>query len=416
MEEPTTVVGGVRPPIPDELVDELLAGRALTAEAITGPRGLLQELTGRLVERALGAELADHLGYEHGEQPPLDEPNRRNGTTSKTLATPHGEVRVEVPRDRGGSFEPRIVQKHQRRFEGFDEKIIALYAGGMTTRQIERHLEQVYGVAVGRDLVSRVTDAVLDDVSAWQSRPLEACYPIVWMDALVVKIRDQGRVQNHHAYLAIGITDLGVKDVLGLWITRGEGAKQWMAILTELKNRGLEDVLVCCVDGLKGFPDAIEAVWPDTIVQTCIVHMIRNSLRFVSYKDRRLVAKHLRPVYSAPSEEAAQKELDRFAEQWDARYPMIAQSWRANWERVTPFLSFPPELRRVVYTTNQIEALNSKLRIAVRSRGHFPDQDAARKLIYLQIKDITKRWERPSPYWPAAIAALAIHYPDRITI
>jgi putative transposase len=309
-----------------------------------------------------------------------------------------------------------MVAKHQRRFEGFDDKIIALYAGGMTTRQIERHLEQVYGVSVGRDLVSRVTDAVLDDVSAWQSRPLEACYPIVWMDALVVKIRDQGRVQNHHAYLAIGITDLGVNDVLGLWITRGEGAKQWMAILTELKNRGLEDVLVRCVDGLKGFPDAIEAVWPDAIVQTCIVHMIRNSLRFVSYKDRKTVARDLRGVYAAPSDDAARAELDRFAETWDARYPMISQSWRANWERVTPFLSFPPELRRVVYTTNQIEALNSKLRTAVRSRGHFPDQDAARKLIYLQIRDITKRWQRPSPYWPAAIAALAIHHPDRITI
>jgi putative transposase len=416
MEEPTTLVGGTALPISDALVDELLVGRELTAEAITGPRGLLQELTGRLVERALGAELAEHLGYRPGDPPPADQPNRRNGSSPKRLLTPHGQVQVEVPRDRDASFEPRIVEKHQRRFEGFDDKIIALYAGGMTTRQIERHLEQVDGVSVGRDLVSRVTDAVLDDVAAWQSRPLEGCYPIVWMDALVVKIRDQGRVQNHHAYLAIGITDLGVKDVLGLWITRGEGAKQWMAILTELKNRGLEDVLVCCVDGLKGFPDAIEAVWPDTIVQTCIVHMIRNSLRFVSYKDRKQVARALRPVYAAPSEEAARLELDRFAQQWDARYPMIAQSWRANWERVTPFLSFPPQLRRVVYTTNQIEALNSKLRIAVRTRGHFPDQDAARKLIYLQIKDITKTWERPSPYWPAAIAALAIHYPDRITI
>ena len=416
MEEPTTVVGGTPVSISDAVLDELLVGRPLTAEAIAGPQGLLQELTGRLVERALGAELTEHLGYEPGVPPPADQSNRRNGTTPKTLVTEHGEVSVGVPRDREASFEPRLVGKHQRRFEGFDEKIIALYAGGMTTRQIERHLEQVYGVAVGRDLVSRVTDAVLDDVSAWQSRPLEACYPIVWMDALVVKIRDQGRVQNHHAYLAIGITDLGVKEVLGLWITRGEGAKQWMAILTELKNRGLEDVLVCCVDGLKGFPDAIEAVWPDTIVQTCIVHMIRNSLRFVSYKDRRLVAKQLRPVYSAPTQEAAQDELERFAEQWDARYPMIATAWRANWERVTPFLSFPPELRRVVYTTNQIEALNSKLRTAVRSRGHFPDQDAARKLIYLQITDITKRWDRPSPYWPTAIAALAIHYPDRITI
>lgn len=416
MEEPMTGIGGMPVGISDAVVDELLCGRVLTAEALTGPEGLLQQLTGRLVERALGVELSQHLGYEDGGEPPVDQSNRRNGSSPKTLVTPHGQVRVEVPRDREATFEPRIVAKHQRRFEEFDEKIIALYAGGMSTRQIERHLEQIYGVAVGRDLISRVTDAVLDDVSAWQSRPLETCYPIVWMDALVVKIREAGRVQNHHAYLAIGVTDLGIKEVLGVWITRGEGAKQWMAILTELKNRGLEDVLVCCVDGLKGFPDAIEAVWPETIVQTCIVHMIRNSLRFVSYKDRKLVAKQLRPVYTAPTPEAAQDELEHFAQQWDARYPMISQSWRANWERVTPFLSFPPELRRIVYTTNQIEALNSKLRIAVRSRGHFPDQDAARKLIYLQITDITKRWQRPSPYWPAAIAALAIHYPDRITI
>jgi putative transposase len=406
----------VPPEIPDDLIDQLLAGQPLTASGITGPDGLLKQLTKRLVERAMGAELSGHLGYEEGETPPAEQPNRRNGSSSKTLITEQGAVPIEIPRDRAGSFEPQIVPKHQRRFEGFDDKIIALYAGGMTTRQIEAQLRELYGVEVGRDLISRVTDAVLDDVAQWQSRPLERLYPIVWMDALVVKIRDQGRVQNHHAYLAIGINDLGIKDVLGLWITKGEGAKQWLAILTELKNRGIEDVLVCCVDGLKGFPDAIEAIWPDTLVQTCIVHLIRNSLRFVSWKDRRRVAQALRPIYAAPSDEAAAAELEAFASVWDARYPMITQGWRANWERVTPFLAFPPELRRIVYTTNQIEALNSKLRIAIRIRGHFPDPDAARKLIYLQIQQLTARWERPSPYWPAAIAALAVHYPDRITV
>jgi putative transposase len=416
MEKPMTWVGETPPGISDEMVDRLLAGRELTAESLTGPDGLLQELTARLVQRALGAELSDHLGYEPGSEPPEDQQNRRNGSTPKTIATQHGQVTVEVPRDRQGSFEPQIVAKHQRRFEGFDDKIIALYGGGMTTREIERHLREVYGVNVGRDLVSRVTDAVLEDVTEWQSRPLEALYPIIWMDALVVKIRADGRVQNHHAYLAIGVTDQGTKDVLGLWITRGEGAKQWMAILTELKNRGIDDVLICCVDGLKGFPDAIEAVWPETIVQTCIVHMIRNSLRFVSYKDHKAIVRDLRRIYAAPSAEAAGHELDRFADEWDSRYPMISQSWHQNWERITPFLAFTPELRRIVYTTNQIEALNSKLRRAIRTRGHFPDQDAARKLIYLQLKDITQRWNRPSPYWPAARAALAIHYPDRITI
>jgi putative transposase len=271
----------VPPEIPDGLLDQLLAGQPLTAAGITGPDGLLKQLTKRLVERAMGAELSDHLGYEEGEPPPVAQANRRNGSSAKTLITEQGAVPIEIPRDRAGSFEPQIVPKHQRRFDGFDDKIIALYAGGMTTRQIELQLRDLYGVEVGRDLISRVTDAVLDDVAQWQSRPLERLYPIVWMDALVVKIRDQGRVQNHHAYLAIGINDLGVKDVLGLWITKGEGAKQWLAILTELKNRGIEDVLVCCVDGLKGFPDAIEAIWPDTLVQTCIVHLVRNSLRYV---------------------------------------------------------------------------------------------------------------------------------------
>src|SRR5215207_5741355 len=360
------------PAIADELIDQLLADRPLTAGAITGPEGLLQELTKRLVEPAMAAELDEHLAYEHGSEPPPEQSNRRNGSTPKTLVTEHGAVRIEAPRDREGSFEPQIVAKGERRFEGFDDKVIALYAGGMSTREIERHLAQLYGVAVGRDLISRVTDAVLDDVRDWQARPLEPLYLILYLDAIVVKIRDQGTVQNRHAYLAIGVDEEGHKDVLGLWIARSEGAKFWLSVVSELKQRGVQDVLICCVDGLKGFPEAIEAVWPQATVQTCLVHLVRNSLRFVSYRDRKPLAAALRRVYSAPTEDAARLELDRFAATWDARYPMISRAWNEHWERICPFLALPPQLRRAVYTTNAIEALNSTLRKAVRTRGHFP--------------------------------------------
>ncbi len=400
--------------IPDELIDQLLAGHE-GPEAITGPDGLLKQLTRRVVERAVSAELSDHLGYELGEQPPEGEPNRRNGWTSKTLITDHGPVPVELPRDREGSFEPQLVPKHQRRFAGFDDKIVSMYARGMSTREISKHLEEIYGVEVGRDTISRVTDAVLDDVKEWQSRPLEKLYLVVWLDAIVLKIRDQGSVRNKHAYLAIGVGIEGIKETLGIWLEPSEGAKFWLRVISELKARGVEDILVFSVDGLKGFPAAIEAVYPHAIVQTCIVHMIRNSLRFTSYKDRKQLVKDLRMIYTAATEEAAQTGLETFAGIWDSRYPQISQSWRDAWERVIPYFAFPPALRRAVYTTNQIESLNAVVRKAVRVRGHFPDDESARKLVYLAIRNHESNWKRPMAGWYECLAAFHAHFQDRLT-
>jgi putative transposase len=338
--------------IPDELIDQLLAGRE-GPESITGPDGLLKQLTKRVVERAASAELTGHLGYELAGEPPEGQPNRRNGWSPKTLITDHGPVEVELPRDREGSFEPQIVPKHQRRFAGFDDKIISMYARGMSTREISKHLEEIYVVEVGRDTISRVTDAVLDDVKEWQARPLEKLYLVVWLDAIVLKIRDQGSVRNKHAYLAIGVGIEGIKETLGIWLEANEGAKFWLRVISELKARGIEDILVFSVDGLKGFPQAIEAVYPQSIVQTCIVHMIRNSLRFTSYKDRKQLVKDLRMIYTAATEEAAEAGLETFAGIWDSRYPQISQSWRDTWEQVIPYFAFPPALRRAVYTTDE---------------------------------------------------------------
>jgi len=396
----------------DELIDELLAGRRGEAE-IVGRGGLLGELTRRLVERAMAAELTEHLGYEPHAEPPGGTGNTRNGSTPKTLQTREGPVRIERPRDRNGTFEPQIVKHGQRRFEGFDEQIVAMYARGMTTRDIEAHLREIYGAAVGRDTISRVTAAVLEDAKTWQERPLEAVYPIVYLDALVVKIRDGKAVRNFAGYLAIGVNCDGERDVLGLWFQQTEGAKFWLGVLTELKTRGVEDVLVCCVDGLKGFPEAIEAVYPQTWVQTCVVHQIRHALRFVSYRDRRHVAADLKRVYTATDRDHAERELERFAERWDPKYPMISHSWIENWERIVPFLAFPPDVRRIVYTTNTIEALNRQIRKIIKTRGHFPDQDAARKLLYLAITNAQKTW-RSAYNWSSALAAFRIHFGDRL--
>jgi putative transposase len=395
----------------DELVDELLQG-ARTEEEIVGPGGLLACLTRRLVERALEVELTEHLGYEPHAEPPGGAGNARNGSTPKTLQTEHGPVRIEAPRDRRGTFEPRLVRKRQRRFEGFDDKIVAMYARGMTTREIEAHLREIYGASVGRDTVSRVTEAVLDDAKAWQSRPLEAVYPILYLDALVVKIRDGQAVRNHSCYLAIGVNGDGERDVLGIWFQRTEGAKFWLAVLTELKQRGLEDVLVCCVDGLGGFSEAIEAVYPEAWVQTCLVHQVRRSLRFVPYRDRRAVARDLKRIYTAQDRDQAERELERFAEQWDANYPMISHSWIENWERIVPFLAFPADVRRIVYTTNTIEALNRQIRKIIKTRGHFPSEDSARKLLYLTIIKAQQNW-RTAYNWSSALAAFRIHFGDR---
>ena len=400
------------PELPDELIDELLAG-AKTPEEITGPDGLLTRLTKRLVERALDAELTEHLGYERGQAPPGGVGNARNGLTAKTVHTEHGSVRIEQPRDRQSSFEPQIVPKHQRRFRGFDERIIAMYARGMSIRDIQAHLAELYHVEVGHDLISKVTDAVLDDVREWQARPLEDVYPILFLDALIVKVRDGGAVRNRACYVAIGVNLDGERDVLGLWFQATEGAKFWLQVLTELKQRGVCDVLIACVDGLKGFPEAIEAVFPQAWVQTCIVHLLRQSLRFVPDKQRRKVAQDLRPIYTAASVDDAAEALEAFDREWGEHYPMITTTWRSTWEHVIPFLAFPPEVRRVVYTTNTIEALHRQIRKTIKTRGHFPTEEAARKLIYLSIINAQKTWKN-TYNWSAALLSFKIHFGDRL--
>jgi len=402
----------VRERLTDGLIDELLQGRRGERE-ILGPDGLLGDLTRRLVERALGAELTEHLGYPPGQAPPGGAGNARNGSTPKTLLTDHGDVRIAVPRDRKGSFEPQLVGKNQRRLAGLDEKIVALYAGGMTTREIETYIGELYGPGVGRDTVSRITAAVLEDAKAWQTRPLEQVYPIVYLDALVIKIRDGQAVRNFACYLAIGVNTEGERDVLGMWFQRTEGAKFWLQVLTDLRQRGVADVLVCCVDGLTGFPEAIEAVFPRTWVQTCVVHQIRSSLRFVPYRDKKKVAADLRKIYTAVDRDHAERELEAFAERWDERYPMISQSWLENWERIVPFLAFPPDVRRAVYTTNTIEALNRQIRKIIKTRGSFPSEDSARKLLYLAITRAQRKW-RHTYNWSSALTAFRIHFGDRL--
>ena len=402
----------VRDRLSDEVIDGLLAG-ARREEEIVGPGGVLAQLTKRLVERALAAELTEHLGYEPHQEPPGGTGNTRNGSTAKTLATEHGAVEVRTPRDRQATFEPQIVRKGQRRFEGFDDKILALYSRGLSTRDIEAHLAEIYGVKVGRDLISRVTDAVMDDVREWQQRPLDDVYPVVFLDALVLKIREGGTVQRRACYLALGVTVDGERDVLGMWFQETEGSKFWMQVLNELKQRGVRDILLCCVDGLKGFPEAIEAIYPNTTVQTCIVHLIRHSLRYVPRREREQVARELKPIYTAVDADAAQAALEAFDDKWGARFPVITQAWLNAWEYVTPFLAFPPELRRVVYTTNAIEALNRQLRKAIKTKGHFPNEEAARKLIYLAITNAVPAWTR-TRNWTTALLAFKIHFGDRL--
>jgi putative transposase len=398
--------------LPDEVVDELLAG-ARGEEEIVGPGGLLSQLTKRLVERAMEVELTDHLGYEPHLEPPGGTGNARNGSTPKTLMTEHGPVHIDTPRDRNGSFEPQIVRKRQRRFEGFDEKILALYSRGLSTRDIEAHLAEIYGVKVGRDLISRVTDAVMDDARAWQSRPLEDVYPVVFLDCMVLKIREGGSVQRRACYLALAIGMDGEREVLGMWFQGNEGAKFWMQVLTDLKQRGVNDILIACVDGLKGFPEAIEATFPATTVQTCIVHLIRHSLKYVPRRQYEQVAKDLRPIYTAIDADQALLALEAFEEKWGQQIPVIGQAWRSAWEHVTPFMAFPPEVRRVIYTTNAIEALNRQLRKAVKTKGHFPTEDAARKLIYLAIGNAVPQWTRTRG-WTKALLAFKIHFGDRL--
>jgi putative transposase len=419
--------GSSRPAVPESSVDEArgrLAGllpddalqdalKGLEPEEITGPGGLMSQLAGRVIETALGAELTEHLGYPPGQAPPGGAGNHRNGHTAKTVKTELGPVAVKTPRDRQGSFEPRLVGKRQTRLAGLDEKIVGLYAGGMTVRDIEAHLRDLYGVQIGRDTISAVTDAVLEDVAAWRTRPLDPVYPIVYFDCLMVKVREDRSVRSRACYLAVGVSVEGERDVLGIWWQETEGAKFWLAVLNDLHRRGVADVLVACVDGLKGFPEAIEAVFPQAWVQTCIVHQIRNSMRYVAYKDRRAVARDLKPIYRAVNADAAEQALAAFDEQWGKQYPMIADSWRTHWPQITPFLALPEELRRAVYTTNSIENLNRQIRKTIKTRGHFPDEQAATKLIYLAIQRAETKW-RKAYKWTNALRGLKIHFGDRL--
>jgi transposase-like protein len=392
-----------------DALQEALEG--VDTDRITGPGGLITELAGRVIEAALAAELTAHLGHPPGGTPAGA--NVRNGSTAKTLRTDLGAVAIRTPRDRDGSFEPQLVAKGQTRLAGLDDRILDLYAGGLSTRDISAHLEQLYGVAVGRDTISRVTAAVLDDVKAWQARPLERVYPIVYFDAMRVKVRKDRSVANRACYLALGVTCEGDREPLGIWWQDTEGAKFWLGVLTELQHRGVEDILIACVDGLTGFPEAIEAVFPQTWTQTCIVHEIRASMRFVSYKDRKKVVAALRPIYTAASAEHALAELEAFEQAWGAQYPMIARMWRRDWEHITPFLALPPALRRVVYTTNSIEAMHRHVRKAIKTRGAFPDEQAATKLIWLAIHRAERKWRR-AYHWTRALAALKIHFDDRL--
>jgi len=398
--------------VSDEILDALLSD-AKTAEQIAGPDGLLGQLTRRLLNRALEAELTEHLGYPPGQAPPGGAGNARNGRPAKTILTDQGPLQIRSPRDRKGTFAPQVVKKRQTRWVGFDDRVISLYARGMTVREIQGHLAEIYGTEVSPDLISKVTDTVLADAKAWQNRPLERIYAIVYLDALVVKIRDGHAVHNHACYVAVGVNLDGDRDVLGLWFQRTEGAKFWLHVLTDIKTRGVSDILFCCVDGLAGFPEAIEATFPHATVQVCVVHQIRSSMRFVSYKDRKTVAADLRKVYTAVDAEHAADELAAFADKWDARYPTISHSWLEHWDQITPFLAYPPEVRRVIYTTNSIEALHRQVRKIIKTRGQFPTEDAARKLIYLAIQKAEAKWKRVSR-WPTALAALKIQFGDRI--
>ena len=394
-----------------ELLDELLKDYK-SPEDLLGQGGLLKELTKALVEKALDGELTHHLGYPKHSVSKND--NARNGKSKKGLLTGHGKMEIVSPRDRNGSFEPELVKKRQTRFDGFDDKILSMYARGMTVREIQGHLEDIYAVEVSPDLISSVTDSVLDEVKAWQDRPLDAVYPIVFMDALRVKIRDNGHVINKAVYMALGVNLDGNKEVLGLWVAKEEGAKFWLKVVTELKNRGVKDMFIACVDGLKGFPEAIESVYPETQVQLCVVHMVRNSLRFVPWKDKKAVVADLKTIYTATNAEVAKENLKAFRTKWDEKYPTIADSWERNWEGLIPFLSYPDYIRKAIYTTNAIESLNRSLRKISKNRGSFPNDESALKLLYLALRNISKKWTMPIRLWKQALNQFVILFPGRL--
>ena len=400
-------------PLPSGLIDSLLADYK-KPEDLIGEHGLLKQLTKALVERALQAEMTEHLGHDKHETVINATGNTRNGKSRKTLKGEFGELPIEIPRDREGSFEPLIISKHQTRWAGFDDKILSLYARGMTVREIQQHLTEMYGTEVSPTLISTVTDGVMDEVKQWQSRPLDAVYPVIYLDCIHAKVRDAGSVRAKAIYLAIGINMEGHKEVLGLWIAQTEGAKFWLSVVTELKNRGVQDIFIACVDGLKGFPEAIETVYPHAIVQLCIVHMVRNSLNYVGWNKRKEVAADLRLVYSAATIDEAEHALADFEDKWNTAYPPIALSWRNNWQRIIPFFDYPPEIRRIIYTTNAIESVNMSLRKVSKNRGSFPNDEAVIKLYYLALSNIAKKWSMPLRDWKPALNRFTIQFNERM--
>ena len=400
------------PQIPAELLDKLIPGPVTPGQL----EDIFQRFKKAFIQQALGAEMSHHLGYSPGQAKPEGVANHRNGKSAKTVLTDAGALAIEVPRDRQGSFEPQLIAKHERRLTGFDDKIIAMYARGMTQREIQGFMSEMYALDVSPELISKVTDAVMSEVAAWQARPLETMYPVVFFDALRVKIREDAVVRSKAVYLALGILPDGSKDILGLWIENTEGAKFWMKVFNDLKTRGCNDILIAVTDGLKGMPEALGAVYPATTLQTCIVHLIRNSLDYASWKDRKALAAAIKPIYTAPSAEAAQAELQAFEQgSWGIKFPTVAPAWRRAWDRVIPFFAFPPEVRKVIYTTNAIESVNARLRKIIKTRGHFPSDDAATKLIWLALRNITAEWGRPANTWKMAMNQFAILYEDRFT-
>ena len=401
--------------IDNELIDNLLKNYK-KPEDLIGENGLLKQLTKQLLERAMAAEMTEHIGYEKHDAAGNNSGNSRNGKSVKTIKGTFGELPLETPRDRNGTFEPQIIEKHQTRFTGFDANILSLYARGLSTREIQQHLEEIYHVEVSPALISSVTDEVLDDARTWQNRQLDAVYPIMYLDAIQFKVRDNGHVKNKAIYLVIGVTTAGLKEVLGLWIAQTEGAKFWLQVVTELKNRGVTDIFIACVDGLKGFPEAIESVFPQTEVQLCIVHLVRHSLNYVGWKQRKEVATDLKTIYSAVNAAAAEEKLAEFSLKWDEKFPTISKSWRSNWLRVIPFFAHPPEIRKVIYTTNAIESLNMSLRKVTKARGSFPNDEAVSKLLYLALRNIAKKWTMPIRDWKAALNRFAIIYENRLPV
>jgi len=399
--------------LPNDLIDQLLSGYK-KPEDLIGENGLLKQLTKALIERALQAEMTEHLGHDKHATVSNLTGNARNGKSSKTLKGEFGELPIEIPRDREGSFEPQLISKHQTRWTGFDDKIISLYSRGMTLREIQSHLIEMYGAEVSPTLISSVTDAVMEDVKQWQSRPLDAVYPVIYLDCIHVKVRDAGAVRTKAVYLAIGINMQGEKEVLGLWVSQTEGAKFWLGVVTELKNRGIQDIFIACVDGLKGFPEAIEAVYPQATVQLCIVHMVRNSLNYVGWNKRGLVATDLKRVYSASTADEAEQYLTEFEVKWDDAYPPIAKSWRNNWMRIIPFFDYPPEIRKIIYTTNAIESVNMSLRKVSKNRSSFPNDEAVTKLFYLALINISKKWTMPLRDWKPALNRFTIQFEERM--